>query len=505
MARSRSLSPTRKRASSRARAGAASLWIAGLSIAASLAWAQAIPDPAPPKIVAMVDAGDFRGASDAIDAALAAKPAPAQRDALLFERERMRRIRLDFDKTEADVRKALREAIPDLRDDEVAQWDRTLLEHMTIDGEKRYFSRAASNLWRLSPQAVARRATPPKFSDSPLETLHPHHRAARAAALASGKPSVLPQRFRITQSLTVEADAVPAGETIRAWIPYPREIAGHQEDVQLVSGVPASPAVAPAATMQRSAYVEGKAVAGRPTKFAVTYDVTISAQDHAIDPANVRPLTAAERKDLAPFLAERAPHVVFTDAMRALSKQAVGDETDPYRVARTLFDLVDDQFPWAGAREYSTISNIGDYALHARHADCGQQTLLLITLLRLNGIPARWQSGMMFSPGKYWNLHDWGQVYLAPYGWVPMDVTFGRLKGDPALTHFYLGGLDGYRVAFNDDWGTAFQPAKTAFRSDTVDAQRGEVEWRGGNLYYDQFDYDFEWSTTTPTQSAEKP
>jgi hypothetical protein len=34
------------------------------------------------------------------------------------------------------------------------------------------------------------------------------------------------------------------------------------------------------------------------------------------------------------------------------------------------------------------------YALHAGHADCGQQTLLLITLLRLNGIPARWQSGL---------------------------------------------------------------------------------------------------------------
>ena len=28
-------------------------------------------------------------------------------------------------------------------------------------------------------------------------------------------------------------------------------------------------------------------------------------------------------------------------------------------------------------------------------------------------------------------------------------------------------------------------------RSDTVDSQRGEVEWRGGNLYYDQWDYTF--------------
>src|SRR5436190_16855446 len=180
-----------------------------------------LPPPGPAAIVAMIDAGDFKQADTAIDAALAAPGiTDSDRDALLFQRERMRRIRLDFNKSEADVRKQLRDNIPDLRDDEFAGWERSnQLEHMTIDGEKRYFSRAASNLYRLSPEAVARRKSPPKFTDSPLEAAHPHHAQARAAALASGKGSVLPQRFRITQSLTVEADAVPAGETVRAWVP----------------------------------------------------------------------------------------------------------------------------------------------------------------------------------------------------------------------------------------------------------------------------------------------
>jgi transglutaminase-like putative cysteine protease len=169
----------------------------------------------------------------------------------------------------------------------------------------------------------------------------------------------------------------------------------------------------------------------------------------------------------------------------------VGDEKNPYRITQKLFAAVD-RIPWAGAREYSTISNISDYALHAGHADCGQQTLLLMTLLRLNGIPARWQSGWVYSEGDYDNMHDWAQVYFAPYGWVPMDVTFGRLNsGDPQIDGFYLGGLDAYRLAFNDDFSQAFVPAKQHFRSDTVDSQRGEVEWRGGNLYFDQWDYSF--------------
>lgn len=29
-------------------------------------------------------------------------------------------------------------------------------------------------------------------------------------------------------------------------------------------------------------------------------------------------------------------------------------------------------------------------------------------------------------------------------------------------------------------------------RSETVDFQRGEVEWEGGNLYFDQWNYQFD-------------
>jgi hypothetical protein len=33
-----------------------------------------------------------------------------------------------------------------------------------------------------------------------------------------------------------------------------------------------------------------------------------------------------------------------------------------------------------------------------------------------------------------------------------------------------------------------------------VDSQRGEVEWRGGNLYFDQWDYGFDWQIQAATQ-----
>jgi len=125
--------------------------------------------------------------------------------------------------------------------------------------------------------------------------------------------------------------------------------------------------------------------------------------------------------------------------------------------------------------------------------------MLLMTLMRMNGIPSRWQSGWTFTNGDYNDIHDWAEIYLAPYGWIPVDVTYGRLDSpDPSLRWFYLGGLDNFRIAFNDDFSQEFVPAKHFFRSDTVDSQRGEVEWDGGDLYYDKWSYGFVWKMISP-------
>ena len=62
--------------------------------------------------------------------------------------------------------------------------------------------------------------------------------------------------------------------------------------------------------------------------------------------------------------------------------------------------------------------------------------------------------------------------------------------------------FDAYRIAFNDDYSQPFVPPKQHFRSETVDLQRGEVEWRGGNLYFDRWDYDFKATVLSPQQLA---
>ncbi len=124
---------------------------------------------AAPEVAAMVDAGQFSAAQARIAESLATHSfSSPEREALEFQRERMRRILLDFTLNEEAAKARVREQIPDLRDEEFAAWDsQGLLEHRVIDGQRLYFSRAPSNLFRLSAEAVARRKQSSRLERQP--------------------------------------------------------------------------------------------------------------------------------------------------------------------------------------------------------------------------------------------------------------------------------------------------------------------------------------------------
>ncbi len=415
---------------------------------------------------------------------------------LAFELDRIERIRIDFTKTEVEIREYVREYIPDASDEDFMRWETSqALEWKLIDGEKRYFNRAGRNLFRIDAEArkiwaelhKADTPTPGSGVDVNID----QHNARIIGAVKSGRgPFVKPVRLRIKQALEVDADAVPAGETIRCWIPFPRVIPGRQEGVRLLNTSPDQSIMAPADALQRTIYFEKIADPGETTRFEVEYEYTAYGTWIDIDPGQV---VAVTDENLQEHLSERPPHIVFTPELQAISAKVVGDETNPYLIARKLFKWVDDNIPWASAREYSTIRNIPAYAIANKHGDCGIQALTFITLCRMNGIPARWQSGWEFKPPND-SMHDWGIIYFEPYGWSPMDPTYGiRDVDNKDGKWFYVSGMDSYRTIYNDDYSQPFYPAKVHPRSETVDSQRGEVEWRGGNLYFNQWSWFHDW------------
>ena len=449
----------------------------------------------------LVQRGEFTraDATIAVRLALDTSLTPAARQALAFERERLARIRLDFRAGGKEVRDFILKWIPDAREDDFRRWEASgALEMMVIDGKKCYFNSAARNLFRIDSAArtIWQQRHPHPTASTGLASdsgLDAHCSAIMSVTRASGRVHVLPRRIEIEYTLRVEPGAVPAGEMVRCWLPFPREIPGRQEGTTLLATDPPRSLLADTSQLQRTVYLERPAAADTPTVFRVRYAYTSFGVYQPVDPARVTPVAATPA--LAAYLREEPPHIRFTPELRALNAQIVGTETNPVLIARRLFEWTYEHIPWASAREYSTIPSLSAYALENRHGDCGIQTTFFITLLRMNGIPARWQSGWEFRPPED-SMHDWGMVYFAPYGWVPMDVTYGpRRSQDEAFRYFYLSGMDAYRLIFNDATAAPFYPAKIHPRSEILDSQRGEVEWSGGNVYFDKWDWDMKMTT----------
>ena len=416
----------------------------------------------------------------------------SNREAYSWEEDLHHRLSLDFCRTEAEVKAYIEQYIPDVSEAQLRQWEEQgALECMLIDGEKRYFRNAAPNLFRIDSVCRALKIAKEGSALSGSEQVNQRHLPEVIRAVrAQQTPFVETKRFRITYTLTVEADAVPAGERVRCWLPFPRMDVSRQSEVKLLATSEKHYQHSAEGCMHSTLYMEKPAVKGQPTVFSETFSFASAAEWHDLRPEQVLPYdttTALYRT----YTGERDQHIRFTPRLRQLAAELTAGEEHPLRKARLLFQWVNDHFPWASAREYSTIDHIPEYVLTNRHGDCGQVTLLFLTLCRLCGIPSHFQSGFMLHPGE-WNLHDWGEIYFEGVGWVPVDQSFGvpTFARNEDEHWFFLGGIDAWRWIVNNDYGMPLDPEKRYPRSETVDFQRGEVEWAGGNLYFDQWDYD---------------
>lgn len=399
------------------------------------------------------------------------------------------RIALDFSVTESQVNALIEKRTGSFSSEDKASWEKKgWLEWRLINGEKMYFNRAHTNLRLIRMFYEQKEERLREIASDPDLIFRLKHTEEVYSISENKHNPVVPVNMKITYTITVKPDVTPDGETIRCWLPRPKENHLRQQKVILLSTSEPEYKTAPDSAIHSTIYMESKARRGSPTVFQVSFSYQSYAQYFNMETLSISPYNKSS--DLyKTYTSEQLPHICFTPEIRKLADSLAGQEVNPPEVVRKIYYWFKNNIPWTGALEYSIMPDIPEYVYYNRRGDCGMQTFLFISMLRYKGIPVRWQSGWMVPPGAE-NLHDWCEVYYEGTGWVPVDVSYDLQKTDNnAVRDFYLSGIDSYRLIINDGVAGTLHPKKLFMRSEPYDFQRGEVEWKGGNLYFNKWDY----------------
>lgn len=392
-----------------------------------------------------------------------------------------RRTRADFSLTEDEALQAIREDFPETTLQDIRDYLALgYMEGKVIDDTLKIHRKSPRNLKLLNPEmnggkkprGASASAQRMAYADSVIKFTEGENRLGGA--------------HEVTYSFSIEVPYLKAlrGDSLRVWMPYPMETA-RQSDIELLATSQPDYILSGNHSPHSTIYMSAPAPRQYGDTARFEYTARFITRGQYFSPEEIE--SALRPYDISSdiyqkYTAPEAPHIVRLDS---LAQAIVGDETNPFRQSELVYDYIVERYPWAGAREYSTIECIPEYVIREGHGDCGQVALLYISLMRSLGVPARWESGWMLHPGEK-NLHDWAEVYFEGVGWVPVDVSFGRYSGsnDEKIEHFYSHGMDAHRFATNLGIGSPLFPRKRFVRSETVDFQLGEVECDHGNIFY---------------------
>tara|TARA_Y100000034_G_scaffold129669_1_gene186579 strand:+ start:670 stop:2634 length:1965 start_codon:yes stop_codon:yes gene_type:complete len=120
------------------------------------------------------------------------------------------------------------------------------------------------------------------------------------------------------------------------------------------------------------------------------------------------------------------------------AKKIIGDEDDLYKVVYKLASWSKENINYSLETLTEELTQNSVWVLQNRKGVCDELTVLFISMLRSQGIPAKFVSGSSYTniiPG--FGNHAWSEVYFPGKGWVPFDVTYGQF-GYVDATHIKM-------------------------------------------------------------------
>lgn len=427
--------------------------------------------PLPEDILKHKWAGNFELALRAIQSRLDDPAAPELLKArLAVEAERIRRLPTQYPFDRAGALEAMQKLVPDFTEEELDAYEaRGMVDMIYVKGEKRYFVRWHRTLVKY-PELAARAGHAVTADSAWLDPMIAEIR----------EKGVLSRRICMKAGVSVDDDAFVPGD-YRAWLPLPARSA-QQSDI--VIDAPEAAFISPEDAPARTAYFERHMDTNAPFTAKYAYTATIRYADPLNAPAPAAPLYHDALPVCEEDLSEQEPYIHFTPYLRALAAQLTENAADDAHKARAIYDYVTTKVNYAFMRDYFQIDNLAEYCAINQRGDCGLQALAFITLCRIVGIPARWQSGMAVEEDGG-GSHDWAQFYLPGWGWLFCDPSYGGSAwrcGSTVRHDFYFGNLEPCRFVANRVFGADFTPAADFLRWDPWDNQCGEIQRVGAEL-----------------------
>ncbi len=127
-------------------------------------------------------------------------------------------------------------------------------------------------------------------------------------------------------------------------------------------------------------------------------------------------------------------YVTFGPELQALSTE-IGEPGADDLVAWYLYAGSTIKRTFAYNKNATNVQTEIDESIRARAGVCQDYAHILVALCRLNGVPARYVSGYIYSGQEGSVLgadasHAWCEAYLGPHGWVGYDPTNDTLIDD---------------------------------------------------------------------------
>lgn len=413
--------------------------------------------------------GDLEGAIRLIDRELRRQDLPeALRNCMTVEREIMCRIPEDYPLTRADALAEIRQHIPDFTEKEFDERvDAGKIGWVYLNGEMHFFNRFFSSMCKAEP-AFAQRAGVMMHGVESVTREEGEGRLDHVARLMRQNGSMT-NRIRIRASVRVKDECFLPGMFVRAHLPIPAACE-QQSDIRIEKIFPETGRVAPEDAAQRTVCWEETMTENHP--FVVEYSYLHTATYH--DLSDVRADSVQPTFDTE----EIAPHVVFTPFIHSLVDKLTKGTDNPLEKARRFYDFITLQMRYNFMPSYFILEDIAQSCARSYTGDCGVFALLFLTLCRCAGIPAQWQSGLTAEP-DFIGGHDWVRFYIAPYGWLFADPSYGTAAvraQNEERRRFYFGNLDAYRMVANREFQAPFTVPKQYWRMDPYDNQLGEIE-----------------------------